>query len=148
MQISHEDMATIQINIWSSMLGLDIRPTSELPDLPENVATITGCVQIGGEWVGIVLVQCQRSLASKAAGILFDLPESELGDDEIRDVLGELTNMTAGNIKTILPEGCHLAIPLVTAGTDYRLTVPGGKVLIRAGYIQADEPFLVTVFGI
>ena len=49
-------------------------------------------------------------------------PEGDLTDADLRDALGELTNMAAGNLKTLLPGSDDISLPTVVEGSDYGLT--------------------------
>ena len=66
---------------------------------------------------------------------MFEMSEDEVSDDEMMDTLGELTNMAAGNINTLLPSGCTISLPSVAEGIDYKLTIPGGKVTCELGFL-------------
>jgi chemotaxis protein CheX len=145
MHFSLDDIITIETEIWSSILDLEIRHASDAANILPGVRSMIGCIQITGPWEGAVTVHCPETLARKATGAMFEMPEEEVGAEEVQDALGELTNMTAGNVKTLLPEGCALSMPSVAEGTDYKLTVPGGEVQIQTCFMHADEPFLVTV---
>ena len=46
-------------------------------------------------------------------------------DDDVRDTLGELANMAAGNLKSVMPSGVVLSMPSVVAGSDYSLKLCG-----------------------
>ena len=72
---------------------------------------LSASVQISGGWEGTVLVSCPEALAQRVAGVMFDTPEAS--DDEIRDALGEVANMTAGNVKALVESYCRLSLPAV-----------------------------------
>jgi len=146
MHFSLEDIVKIESEIWSSILGLEIEHgLDDDVEILHGVKSLIGCIQITGAWEGAVTLFCPEPLARKATSAMFEMSEEEVGDEEIQDALGELTNMTAGNIKILLPEGCTLSMPSVAEGTDYKLTVPGGKILIQTGFKHTNDPFLVTV---
>jgi len=86
--------------------------------ISDGESILAGCVHISGEWEGAVTLDCPSELAKKVASIMFSLTEDELSSDLIQDALGELTNMTRGNLKSLLPEPCYLSLPAVTM-TEY-----------------------------
>jgi len=146
MHFSLDDIVKIETEIWSSILGLEIEHNlDDNVKIQPGVKSLIGCIQITGAWEGAVTVFCPEPLARKATSAMFEMPEDEVGAEEIQDALGELTNMSAGNIKTLLPEGCSLSMPSVAEGTNYKLTIPGGKVLIQTGFIHEDQPLMITV---
>ncbi len=55
-------------------------------------------------------------------------------NDDVRDALGELANMLAGNLKSVWPHGIDLSMPSVVEGTDYSLRVCGGSLIDRMAF--------------
>ena len=145
MQFSTDDIIHISSDIWASTLGFQIRHIPGNVEIPPTVRSMIGCIQIAGDWQGAVTLYCPKTLARKATAAMFGMPEADVGEAEIRDTLGELTNMTAGNIKTFLPASCLISLPSVAEGTDYKLTVPGGKIVAQTCFVCEGEPLLVNV---
>jgi CheY-specific phosphatase CheX len=52
----------------------------------------------------------------------------------MQDALGEITNMTGGNIKALLPGACHLSLPAVVEGTSYTIRVPSTRIVTRVPF--------------
>ena len=73
------------------------------------------------------------------------MAEAELTTADLHDALGELTNMTGGNLKALLPEPCTLGLPVVVEGVDYRFRLPGSAPVRRSAFRVGDEPIVVTV---
>jgi chemotaxis protein CheX len=70
---------------------------------------------------------------------------ASMNEDDVRDVLGELANMVAGNLKSLLPKGVDLSIPTVVEGRDYSLHVCGGNIVERSIFTGSAGDFCVTV---
>jgi CheY-specific phosphatase CheX len=130
--------------IWSSMLGMDAQPHPQANMSPP--VFLTGCVQITGDWQGAVTLDCPSELAKRAAAIMFDIPASEVDSFQVHDALGELTNMIAGNFKSLLSERCDLSLPAVAQGSDYAFRILESKPINRVGFRCESHPFVVTVF--
>jgi chemotaxis protein CheX len=132
MQVTEVDLAEVIETVWTSMLGLELEPT----DAPFDAAgrTLTGTVQITGCWEGAVMVRVCSEHARVVAATMFGLEPDELGDDEVRDALGEMANMVGGNVKGLLAGDGTLSLPTVTAGGDYTVSVPGGHLVRRLEY--------------
>ncbi|MEK9629805.1 MAG: chemotaxis protein CheX [Nitrospinota bacterium] len=113
-------------DIWKSILDLDVKKTEDAFCPLGGESILAGCVHITGEWEGAVALDCPVELAKKVASIMFQLKEDEITTDLIEDGLGELTNMTGGNIKSLLPEPCYLSLPAVTM-TQHGLRIPGSE---------------------
>jgi CheY-specific phosphatase CheX len=79
---------------------------------------LTARVHFGGAWNGTLSIQCSTAEA-KLLAKLFAGGESsgELEQAECEDVLGELANIVAGNLKVVLPKGTQMSHPETVAGT-------------------------------
>ncbi|MBY0489620.1 MAG: chemotaxis protein CheX [Gemmatimonadaceae bacterium] len=138
----------IVASVWESMLGMVVEPDDTIQPLghdPVSEHTYAGVVQIGGAWDGAVAVQCSDRMARHAAQHMFSLEHGDVSVADLQDALGELTNMTGGNIKALLPEPCRLGLPVVVEGADYRLRLPGASVVRRATYRADGELVVVTM---
>jgi CheY-specific phosphatase CheX len=138
----------IVATVWESMLGIGIAPDESIHALghePLGEHTYAGIVQISGAWDGAVAVQCSDHMARHAAQRMFSLEHGDVSVADLQDALGELTNMTGGNIKALLPEPCTLGLPVVVEGADYRLRLPGASVVRRATYRADGEVVVVTM---
>jgi chemotaxis protein CheX len=91
-----------------------------------------------------VLVSCPEALAQRVAGVMFDTEAAS--DDEIRDALGEVANMTAGNVKALVESYCRLSLPMVAEGKELAISIPGSKVVAQATFDCGDDPLSVEVF--
>jgi hypothetical protein len=58
---------------------------------------------------------------------------------------GELTNITGGNLKALLPEPCYLSLPAVADGSDYGLWILDSRLRTQLTFNCHDHPFQVTV---
>ena len=70
---------------------------------------------------------------------------SEPSFDEVRDALGELTNMLAGNLKALLPEPSAISLPAVALGSDYEFGVMGTKVVASVPFRCKGHPLVVLL---
>jgi chemotaxis protein CheX len=131
--------------IWSSILGLEAQPVPRAPAFTSQVY-LTGCIQITGRWQGAVTLDCPAALAARATALMFGLDREDVDGFQIYDALGELTNMIAGNFKSLLHQPCDLSLPVVTQGTDYAFRVLDSEVVNRLDFECEDSPFVVTIF--
>ncbi|HEV8550673.1 MAG TPA: chemotaxis protein CheX [Polyangiaceae bacterium] len=123
------DVAPAKLNeiaekVWSMVLGLKLSPTPCDPARAEARDFVLGQVTISGNWRGSVTLGCSPSVAREAAAAMFGKPASDAEPDEIRDALGELTNMVGGNFKTLLKGECRLSVPNVVGMVPYGEIVP------------------------
>ena len=144
MQFIEPEICNYTENIWNSILGLEARKV-ETPFKAEGLhSTLAGCVHIMGAWEGAVSLQCPTALARKAAAIMFSIKEDEADMEQIQDALGEITNMTGGNLKALLPEPCFLSLPAV-ALTDFALRIPGTEIVSVVNFMCNSHNFAVAL---
>jgi chemotaxis protein CheX len=109
-------------NVWSMVLGFRLQPVAFDEGKAAVQEFVLGQVTISGTWQGAVTLGCSSGLARRAAAAMFGKGPAEADAGEIRDALGELTNMVGGNYKTLLKGHCSLSVPNVMD------TVPFGRV--------------------
>lgn len=139
-----EEIRQFVTDIWSTFLNMKVAPT-EIPFKPKgNGNTLAGCVQITGEWQGSVTLYAPKEIGKKIAATMYGLGEAEVVDKQVQDVIGEITNVLAGNIKSILPAPCSISLPCV-AITDFNLHHPGSEMLTAVNFDCEGLAFLVVM---
>lgn len=136
------DITEIACSIWETLFALPLVEGTTPPQPTDS--TVTGCVNIEGAWNGAVTFQCPMALAGILTAQMF-LNGSSPSVDDISDAVGELTNMLAGNVKALLPEPCHISLPGVAFGSDYRFSVVGTKPVASVSFTCGGHPLLVTL---
>jgi hypothetical protein len=112
--ITHEDIAAISSDFWSSMVGLPISLVDNLTEQGCNEEGIFGQIEIRGAWTGTVELRASRTLAWATAAALLDKPSTLVTVEESFDAIQEATNIVAGSIKRLLPPICKMAIPAMS----------------------------------
>lgn len=131
-------------SIWSSLLKEEL---SHTPDPSQTQAPgVTGIISFEGAWNGALMLQCDSSLAMTLTANMFGV-EVDPKSDEIRDAVGELTNMLAGNVSAILPQPCHIGLPVVAFGSDYEVQIIGANIETTVGFVCEELPMTVTLLG-
>ena len=129
--------------VFKTMLGLEIEPYP-MPWLrPPDM--VTAAVYFAGTWNGAVLLECTGRQARVFAQILMSIGMPETIDDDVKDALGELANMMAGNLKSVLPTGVVLSMPSVIQGNDYSLTMCGKLAVERVPFWSIEDIFGITL---
>jgi chemotaxis protein CheX len=147
MQFAESEIRQLTEMIWATILSL---PLHREKDFAANRAgrAMAACVQITGAWQGAVALHCPVAFGERAARIMFKIPpQAPLSMSDMQDALGELANMLGGNVKSLLPEPCHLSLPAVVEGADYTARMPGSHVVTKVGFECEQMPLQVTLLG-
>lgn len=115
MQFAETEICQITESVWWETVGLEVQRIFQEEALTYQEQTLAGCMQLTGAWEGAVALHCAAGLARQAAGVMFGIDPESTSVEEVQDALAELANMTGGNLKTLLPEPCHLSLPIVVA---------------------------------
>lgn len=115
--------------VFDMMLSMDIELADE--GVQANVAgeRIVGSVGFAGKTVGSVSIQVNEAFARSITAAMLGMEEDEIeGDEEVHDVIGELSNMIGGDLKSRLCDGgleCELSIPSIITGSDFKTEIKG-----------------------
>jgi chemotaxis protein CheX len=115
-------------NVCQTMLSQDVRLQGKTTD--ESFASlgtsqhVLGSVGFVGEASGIVFLGLTEDFAKSAAGTMLGMSPEEVsfaGPEVLKDVIGEITNMTAGGFKNALCDiglPCRLTLPTIVHGEN------------------------------
>lgn len=110
MSLGLHELQQITLDVWETFLG--IRP-EEVPPTPLGPGTLAARVRIMGAWEGTVVLRMPPALARQVGETMFDKAAGTLSDEELRDAVGEIGNMVAGNLKGLLADEARLSLPTV-----------------------------------
>jgi len=136
------DLEEITRSIWSTLFELTLARADGWH--PGGDPTVTSVVRIDGAWHGAVVFRCPMALAAGLTAAMFR-GDGEPSEDDVRDALGELANMMAGNVKALLPEPCGISLPSVAFGRLGAPDVPGGVPVATAAFTCAGHPLVVAL---
>jgi flagellar motor switch protein FliN/FliY len=123
---------TMRQTINSTLIEtFDAMMSMNLEIVDQNVPTdfeknrIVGAIHFGGEVVGIISFNLSEAFAGTVTAAMLGIDVDEIKSmEEIKDVIGELANIVAGNLKTeFLDVGltCVISTPSITSGSDYKI---------------------------
>jgi CheY-specific phosphatase CheX len=111
------------VDVFETMLATKalLLPDHEPPHCLERVS---GSVGFAGDSVnGAVYLHLSASFANRAAAAMLGLkPEEISGEAEVNDVVGEVTNMLTGGLKSWLCDSgapCAVSTPAIIRGTSF-----------------------------
>jgi flagellar motor switch protein FliN len=115
------------IEFFDAMLSMELelvdKSDLEAADAPKHVGTVNFAGDVNGSLHLKVNGQFAYVIASNMMGIPLDEIEDE---DDVKDVIGEMTNIIAGNLKTAFCDSgldCVISPPAITAGKNFKVSV-------------------------
>jgi CheY-specific phosphatase CheX len=133
-------------NVFSTMLKMtvELRPAGTDVNIPGE--RVVGSVGFAGKAIGVVYIHVSNEFAQAIAGAMLGMKPADLGTHEVDDVLGEVSNMVGGNLKSSLCDAglpCALTIPSITRGGDFHIqSMAGGRHESFAFKYESNEIFV------
>ena len=113
------------IETFETMLSMELVKVGKITDPGLNDRRLVGAVHYAGEVVGLMAVHMSKDFASLITSAMLGIEESEIESlDEIKDVLGEITNIVSGNLKSDFLDSdlsCVISTPSITRGSDFKI---------------------------
>jgi len=131
-------------DVFLTMLDTEAKPADDSVK-PIRPFPIAGAVYFTGGFMGAVVIELGYELAFHATARLMSMPEPTAVDPDVRDSVGELANMIAGNLKAILPPDAMLSMPSVVEGKDFALSVIGGNASSHMLFDSPQGPLQLTL---
>jgi chemotaxis protein CheX len=107
------DLAPIALGVFCEMLGLPAQSLDDFAGLDEPLVW-RARIQVFGAWKAVVDIEAAENACRAIAGRMFSIHANDVGEDDLRDALGEIANMLAGNLKGIKEGMSTLSIPEVS----------------------------------
>lgn len=108
----HNEIAQGTQDVFSTMLMIDLAVAPPGKDIAIR-SNVTSMIGLGNGLRGMLSVHCPAAVAKEITGALLGMEIDDLGDD-VKDAIGEIANMVAGNLK----------ISFAGAGVDVELAIP------------------------
>jgi chemotaxis protein CheX len=136
-------------DVFSTMLSMPVVPLAK-PAPDDAKERVSGSVGFVGETVtGSVYLHLPSSFAAEITRAMLGLPAKETpADADVNDVLGEVTNMLAGGLKSWLCDAdaaCALGTPAIIRGTSFHISACEGVARIQLGFASSSHQGLVEI---
>ena len=143
--LSPEQVSRIVTDIFSSMVGMELRTDGARRVGGKAGARVAAVVGIGGPHRYAVVLETSEKFACRIAeGLSGD--EAPAWSSAVEDAFAEIANMTAGNFKTTLGEkGLFITLPTVIHGVEYFWSAPRLHILLDQRFYCEDEELRVCV---
>jgi chemotaxis protein CheX len=120
--VEPDDVRVVTSEVWTSFLAHH-EPLEWSASPLGEADVMRASVTIRGEWDGVVTLELPPAAAQTAAERML---ADRVDHEDVVDALGELVNMIGGNIKSLLPSGSALGLPMVST-TPVPTSAPAGS---------------------
>ena len=119
-------------DVFSVMLSMDLEVIDD--ELSESStqnteSSIVGSIDFTGNVMGSFKIFTTKDFAFLIASNMLLMEQDELSlEEDVYDVVGEISNMIGGNLKTFLSNNgfsCNMTVPSIVSGSDFRTQVMG-----------------------
>jgi len=147
LDLAQEIIAATQ-EVFSTMLMIDVTG-EEISAGGRSIiqSNMTSMIGLGGGVRGILAVHCPAEVAKAITGAFLGMDVEEL-DEDVKDAIGEIANMVAGNLKIAYANSgvnVELAIPSSVIGTSFRLSGIAGAIRHHVSFQLDSGPFWVEL---
>lgn len=137
--------------VMQTMVGISATSGSGNPNSPQptSLVGVTGSIGLSGKVNGMVYTAFPYATAQ---GVAEKILGGSASDQEVSDVVAELTNMITGNLKSQLCDmgfNCSLSIPSVVSGDDIQVSAKSASISVKNEYTLDGLPerLVVQVFA-
>jgi chemotaxis protein CheX len=125
--------------VFSTMLEMNVSADGSRTDGTHY--PIVSAIFFAGGWKGAILIEFEEPLAFDITAHLLKIDRPHQIDGDVRDAIGEVVNMIAGNLKPTMPADTHMSMPAVVQGGDFKVSVVGSNQHDRITFCCADGAF-------
>lgn len=134
--------------VFSTMLMIELEVKEIIEgrggDIPANITSMIG---LGKDIQGMLAVHCPATVAKEITGTFLGMEVPEI-DEDVKDAIGEIANMVAGNLKTSFNEhgkDIELAIPTTVVGESFRTSGMFGAHRVVVHFSMNDALFMIEL---
>ncbi len=143
-----QEIITATKDVFSTMIMMDlVNDTPIIGKGGEIVSNLSSMLGLGGGIRGVLAIHCPTQVAEGITGEFLGMEISELNDD-VKDAIGEIANMIAGNLKIYFAGkgiDVKLAIPTSVIGESYHISGLFGANRIVIPFTNQKGPFWIEL---
>jgi len=133
-------------DVFATMLMIDLE--SEPPVVNEKVAVqsnLTSMIGLGGGIRGMLAIHCPKIVATDITASFLGMEVTDM-DEDVKDAIGEIANMVAGNLKVAYASqdiNLELAIPTTIVGDSFTISGMVNSQRVVAPLKMNGNPFWI-----
>lgn len=143
-----DEIVTGTRDVFSTMLMVDLAGEEIVENKKCDIrSNLTSMIGLGGGIRGLLAVHCSASAAKAITSAFIGMNVEEL-DDDVKDAIGEIANMVAGNLKVSFAKidtGIELAVPTSVMGESFHVGAINDARRITVLFTMGEDIFWVEL---
>lgn len=139
------------INVFNTMLSMDVQVNRTVVQSALEGMRTVGSVSFAGDAVGLISIHVTYQFSRQMTAVMLDMDINDVdGESDVNDVIGELSNIVGGNLKSIFSDvglRCELSTPSITSGSGFKIESMNMERYERFAFGYQDHVFFVE-FGL
>jgi CheY-specific phosphatase CheX len=136
-------------DVFSTMLSMKVDILDSNSEINYPGERVVGSVGFAGKVMGVVYIHVSCEFARLMTATMLGMKLEEVTDEvSINDVVGEMSNMVGGNVKSHLCDAgltCALSIPSITRGIKFKIQCMDDARAERFVFKYQDHPILMEL---
>ena len=132
--------------VFQTMLMSSVEHQGHIPSKVEKIDShLTSVLGLGGDIKAMVGVHCTDEAAKSITSLMLGMEVAEL-DEDVKDAVGEVSNMIAGHLKILFAEldkDVQLSIPTAIIGNNYKIAGFSGAECVHVPFQVSGQDFWV-----
>ena len=145
----YQSISSTLIETFDAMMSIQIERFEPEGALTLPDSHIVGTIHFGGEVVGVMSFNLGYEFAQEVTAAMLGIEIDEIESiEEVKDVIGELANIVAGNLKTeFLDSGltCVISTPSITQGSDFKIDPVDIAPPLKMNYRRDNDYVLIDL---
>jgi flagellar motor switch protein FliN/FliY len=146
-----QSIVSTLIETFDAMMSMELKAVDENMASEPDRDKMVGTIHFGGEIVGLMSFHLSNPFAREVTAAMLGMnPDETVDDEEVKDVIGELSNIVAGNLKTEFLDAdltCVISTPSITAGSDFKIDPTDIAPPLKLTFRHDDEFVLVELYA-
>ncbi|MBI5836702.1 MAG: chemotaxis protein CheX [Candidatus Eisenbacteria bacterium] len=140
--VSEDALQALTGAVWRSLAGLETRPAAADADVE---GALTAMVHFTGEWEGVLILDVTPGLARQAMARMTGASQDELPEEELYDMVAEVSNILSASLLPRLPRPCETSHPRVERLLDDRRRTAAGEPVAQVRMACEGHALRVTL---
>ena len=140
------------ITVFDTMLAMELYPSDRGAHFKPGETQVIGMVGLAGGITAVVCLRVAQSFAARLTRTMLALePGIEPSEGDVNDVIGELTNISAGKLKSCFRspgQPCSLSLPTIVRGRSIDMESMSGTDRHSFTFYQGGEPLVVEFYSL